>query len=468
MLSRPRFLAISEFGPRAVIYHEGTRYRIHKVNLAFDENAQELTKARMRVCSACGYGHYVEEDPGADVCANCGKPLEPNDEIGELVRLQNVTAKRANRITSDEEERRRTGYELQTTFQFAIVDSEPDVQSAEMVNGDQRLGLLRYGDATTIWRINLGWRRRQNRSQRGFLLDVERGYWASNKHDEGDRDDPMSSRTERVVPFVEDRRNALVIQLEAIPDQATMASLQSALKQAIQKVYQLEASELAVEPLPNWDNRRILFFYEASEGGAGVLRQLVDNPNGIAELARAALDICHFDPDTGEDQGAAVAKGEGCEAACYECLLEYGNQPDHRLLDRKLIRDILLALGDCTTASSGGTGPRVDRLDAMKQLCDSNLERQWLDRVDQRGLRLPTHAQYRVESCYTQPDFYYADLNTAVYIDGPVHDDSEQQVEDAEINKRLADAGYLVIRFHHKADWDALLDEYREIFGSGS
>ena len=33
MLSRPRFLAISEFGPRAIIYHEGSRYLINKAIL---------------------------------------------------------------------------------------------------------------------------------------------------------------------------------------------------------------------------------------------------------------------------------------------------------------------------------------------------------------------------------------------------------------------------------------------------
>ncbi len=59
-LSRPRFLAISEFGPRAVIYHEGARYRVNKVNLSFDENTQELTEYTMKVCSSCGYGQRCE------------------------------------------------------------------------------------------------------------------------------------------------------------------------------------------------------------------------------------------------------------------------------------------------------------------------------------------------------------------------------------------------------------------------
>ena len=37
-LSRPRFLAISEFGPRAVVYHEGSRYQINRVILPLQED----------------------------------------------------------------------------------------------------------------------------------------------------------------------------------------------------------------------------------------------------------------------------------------------------------------------------------------------------------------------------------------------------------------------------------------------
>jgi len=40
-LSRPRLLAISEFGPRALVYHQGSRYRVYKVNLDFGSDAIE-------------------------------------------------------------------------------------------------------------------------------------------------------------------------------------------------------------------------------------------------------------------------------------------------------------------------------------------------------------------------------------------------------------------------------------------
>lgn len=460
-LSRPRFLAISEYGPRAVIYHEGSRYRINKVNLAFDDETQELTEHTMKVCSDCGHGHDVKAGP-VDNCENCGRALEPTDEIREMVRLQNVTAKRADRITSDEEERQRVGYEIRTTFRFATVNGEPDFRKAEVKVGERLIATMRYGDATTIWRINVGWRRRRRQQEHGFLLDVERGYWATNADaDDGDQEDPMNrARIRRVVPFVQDSRNALTFELEAGQDSAFMATLQSALKQGIQQVYQLEPNELAVDPLPSTDERSILFFYEASEGGAGVLRQIAEEPTALAEVARVALRLCHFDPDSGEDIGTEV-----CAAACYDCLLEYANQPDHRIIDRQLVVQLLRELAQAITEVSGSRRSRVDHLDELLRLCDSETERRWLRRVHDSQLRLPTHGQYLISACSTRPDFFYNDANTAVFIDGPHHDEPDQKAEDERITASLINAGYLVIRFHHAADWNTIFDQYADVFG---
>ena len=135
-LSRPRFLAISEFGPRAVIYHEGSHYRINKVNLAFDEETQELTQYTMKVCSAVDTATIFGRN-GSTTARTVQPPLQPTDEIREMVRLQNVTAKRADRITSDEEERQRIGYEIRSTFRFAKVNGEPDFRKAEVKVGDR-------------------------------------------------------------------------------------------------------------------------------------------------------------------------------------------------------------------------------------------------------------------------------------------------------------------------------------------
>ncbi len=465
-LSRPRFLAISEFGPRALIYHEGARYRVHKVNLAFDEETRDLTQFTMKLCSACGFGHLVTEGPGPDICENCARPLLPTDEIRDMVRLQNVTAKRADRITSDEEERQRIGFQIQSTFRFSDVDGRADVRKSDVLLGDQRLATMRYGDTATIWRINLGWRKRRNLNERGFWLDLERGYWASNQDDdETDQEDPSSARVKRVVPYVEDHRNVMTVQFEGTFDIAVMASLQAAIKQGIQHLYQLEPDELAASALPSADDRRLLFFYEAAEGGAGVLRQVAEEPSALADIARAALEICHFNPDTGQDLAADPNNNIQCEAACYDCLLEYGNQPDHTHIDRKRIVEVLQTLMRSITRSSGGPRGRLDHLDELMRVCDSQLERRWLQLLADTNLRLPSHAQYLIASCQTRPDFFYADANTAIYIDGPPHDTPQQQAEDCEITNRLTAAGYLVIRFHHATDWNNVIDQYPDIFG---
>jgi hypothetical protein len=179
----------------------------------------------------------------------------------------------------------------------------------------------------------------------------------------------MSQRLERVVPFVEDHRNALVIRFTTEHDLKVMASLQSALKQAIQHTYQLEPAELAAEALPSRDDRRALYFYEASEGGAGVLRHLVDDPNALATVARQAIEICHFDPNSLEDRGAEAGNGAGCEAACYDCLLDYFNQPDHLHLDRKLAVEVLQQLVRAVVRSNSGSSSRSDRLADFFRSC---------------------------------------------------------------------------------------------------
>jgi very-short-patch-repair endonuclease len=127
--------------------------------------------------------------------------------------------------------------------------------------------------------------------------------------------------------------------------------------------------------------------------------------------------------------------------------------------------EVLRELMGSRTLSSAGPRARADHFDELIRACDSELERRWLQGLYDANLRLPTHAQHLIAACQTRPDFFYNDDNTVVYIDGPVHDRPEQQVEDREITDRLTSAGYLVIRFHHAADWNTIIDEYPDIFG---
>ena len=94
-------------------------------------------------------------------------------------------------------------------------------------------------------------------------------------------------RQKRVVPYVKDTKNALVVRFEPARSSAEMASLQAAFKEAIQQHFQLEPRELACEPMPAPADRTEILFYEASEGGAGVLRQIVEDPDGDCDAGPA-------------------------------------------------------------------------------------------------------------------------------------------------------------------------------------
>ena len=424
-ISRPRFLAVSEFGPRALIYHEGARYRVYKANLDFGsdavEDTRDLTTDTMKRCPGCGYAHF---EAGAanlsEVCDRCGAALDVR--IDGLVAMQNVTVREAQRITCDEEERQRFGYRLVTAYRFPEVNGQLDRKDAEVYHGDARILELSYGDATDLYRVNLGWANQATSQPPGFKLDLERGYWARNQADAGDQDDAATvTQMRRVVPYVRDTKNVLVMRFDQPRSGPEMAGLQAAFKQAIQLQFQIEPRELACEALPEAHDRREILFYEAAEGGAGVLRRVAEDAFVLPALARRALEICHFDPDSLEDQAA-----DQCGKACYQCLLDYGNQPDHRDLDRVLIRDLLAELAGAECRPAGGAGSRAGRLQALRQRCDSQLEQRWLDCVDKLGVRLPSDAQYDLPGYFTRPDFFYRDANAAIYIDGPPHDTAHQ------------------------------------------
>jgi ATP-dependent Zn protease len=75
-------------------------------------------------------------------------------------------------------------------------------------------------------------------------------------------------------------------------DAAAMVTLQHAMRRAIQIVYQLEESELLAELLPRRDEPRSILFYEAAEGGAGVLNQVGADAAALQRVARL-LDEAH-------------------------------------------------------------------------------------------------------------------------------------------------------------------------------
>jgi Lhr-like helicase len=340
-LQRARFLAISEFGPRSLIYHEGRAYRVMKAKLPPEVrtgDGSELATRDIFICSNCGACH----DGEVERCHACHSSMAGEVPVQRTLRIDNVEAAPAERITANDEERVRQGFDIQTVFSWPMRDGKAQLTEGEFCCDDASILTLQYANSAEISRINKGLKRRANQTVFGFYIDPRSGYWTKSEDEDTDVEVPPDVvKPVRIVPIVRDRKNALLLRFNEPSTYAaeTIATVQHALLRGIAVVFQLEEGEILGEPLPARDNRRAILAYEATEGGAGVLSRLVAEPQALGKVAREALVLMHFEKvdeaiAAGDADLLVSREGESCVRGCYRCLLSYFNQPDHELIDR--------------------------------------------------------------------------------------------------------------------------------------
>lgn len=482
MVSRPRFLALSEFGPRSLIYHQGRMYRVvrAKLNVGNADHISgnsQLSTISSLVCSQCGYGHLGEPggaQPLVNRCENCDALLTESDWVRELYRIETVETVAVERISINDEDRQRQGFELQTTYRFLPgPDGRIQQQKADVLHGEDTLAELTYAPAARIWRINRGWRRRKNDKQLGFYINPITGTWS--KQDAPDASDDSSNDealldtvpNQRIVPFVEDHRNLLILApVHALPLEA-MATLQAALKRGIEMTFQIEESELVAEPLPKLDARRALLFYEAAEGGAGVLTRLANDAASLALVARNALQLIHHRApadgiwrldDLPSLEETDALGNHLCEAGCYQCLLSYFNQPDHEHINRRNseVLKLLVALANAQVQLRPDTdASEIANASAdLSQPADAPLSR-WLAALQRAGLTEPDALTIPVNQGAATADAQYKAARALVFL-SPV---------DATTAAILQDKGWQVLDFSEPEGWSARFAEYPTVFG---
>lgn len=366
-LQRARFLAISEFGPGSLVYHEGRAYRVDRAMLREAGSGPEgrLVTFSTALCPECGAGHDGE---APENCHVCGHALSQAHLSRDLYRIDNVATQPVERITANDEDRRRQGFEIQTTFQMPVGQGRAIVRLLD--GNDADVATVHFASAARIQRINKGLRRRRDEAEVGFLIDPRSGKWKK-REAEQDPDKSPAERPQRIVPVVEDRKNAILIRIpgrfraECGSDvDRVLVTLQHALARGIEATYQLEEGEILGEPTPKRTERKAILFYEAAEGGAGALARLVREPGGFQSVAREALRTMHFTDesiDAARPANVDALSDEAdthCVAGCYRCLLSYYNQPDHPDIDRRLVavQTFLLRLLDCRFDDGGSNG----------------------------------------------------------------------------------------------------------------
>jgi hypothetical protein len=474
MVSRPRFLALSEFGPRSLIYHQGRMYRVirAKLNVGSADHisgSSRLATISSLVCSQCGYGHLGDADgaqPVVNRCENCDALLTEHDWVRELYRIETVETLAVERISINDEDRQRQGFELQTTYRFLPgPDGVIQQRKAEVRHGDEVLAELTYAPAARLWRINRGWRRRKDKEQLGFYINPITGTWSRQDEPGGDPADGADEAlldkvpNQRIVPFVEDHRNLLILAPVHGLSIEAMATLQAALKRGIEMTFQIEESELVAEPLPKMDERRALMFYEAAEGGAGVLTRIAGDPASLAQVAGNALKLLHHNtpqgPWTLEDLPALEhtnALGNRiCEAGCYQCLLSYFNQPDHDNINRRNVDalKVLVALANAEVKPKQAPPPKQEHEPNNDRL------RHWLETLTAAGLRQPDVTQVPVNRGAAIAAGQYKAARALVFLDGI----------DAETATVLTDKGWQVLNFSDPSQWPAQFAAHLDVFG---
>ena len=239
-------------------------------------------------------------------------------------------------------------------------------------------------------------------------------------------------------------------------------------KRGIEMTFQIEESELVAEPLPRQDDRKALLFYEAAEGGAGVLTRLATEPGAMAQVAAAALRLMHHHQPAGpwtvdglDALEQKTATGQRiCEAGCYQCLLSYFNQPDHDHINRRNAQaiEMLVALANAQVAAAPDESSPSPRASAQAQADAANpcaLFAQWQQALQAGGYREPDQYQVPVLGGQLTVAAHYKAARAVVVLaaPSPAH------------TAALLDKGYTVIEMPDPIQWSEQFSQNPLAFG---
>jgi len=447
-ISRPRTLALREYGPLNLIYHNGRKYQVS--HLVLQDAESSLTEAKI----SKGAGYFLTgEQIDLEICPFSGLDLSDNankEHLHNLIEMAESRGKETARITCEEEERISRGFEIESYFHVDGGDFS-SVRRAAVRSGDSNLLNLRFIPAARLVSVNRGWRARETE---GFPLGMTSGIW------EGSMPKPDDSDAREEYKLVKLWTSNLADALYIEPIQALglnadgVVTLQHALKRAIETVFQVEPSEIGVTTLGDPECPNVLI-HEAAEGSLGILSQLVEDVGAFNKVIVAAKEICRF-----EDS-------EYLAPASYDDLMSYYNQRDHGRLDRFLIQDALnkLEIAEVELQANAAFHDYEQQYQHMLENLDPNssTERKFIDYLHQNGLRLPDAAQKRVPDIYCQPDFYY-EPRIWVFCDGTPHNDPLIREKDEEQRQLILARGDEVWVWHYTENLAEKIAKRPDIF----
>lgn len=452
-ISRPKFIALKEFGPNNLIYHNGGKFRINRMQIT----QADVLRNTIKVSKKTGYAFLNEEGKAVnnDPITNFELKGENVELFSNVLELSESDARPQERISSEEEERTSMGFDMDCFFSFAKgLQGKTQVTIRE---GNQPLLNVIYDQSARLLQINKKWRRAKDQN---FNIGKVSGKWKSQKELENpDPNDPAVS----VKLFATDTSDILYIQpiRELQLKEEGVISLAYCLKRAIERIFQAEESELGVWIMGEGEHKNILLF-ESAEGSLGILSEMVKSSGPLIEIFKEAYSLLHFDPATNTDLRPDLPK------ASYDDLLSYFNQRFHEKLDRFSVKEALERLIICTIDIPQGGRSYEEQCAYLLANYDVNsvLEKRFIEYLCKNGIALPSKLQYNIPGYYINADFVYQNENgpTFIFCDGSVHDINTVKDDHSHKRQLLTDAGYDIIVWHYKEPIEDLIERRKDIF----
>ncbi|MHA1338826.1 MAG: DEAD/DEAH box helicase [Promethearchaeota archaeon] len=468
---RSSVIAIKEFAPHNVIYFLGSKYNVHRAYIKSDNGELQINK--LYICNVCN--EIIIDNPSSSSvslvkCPNC----KSNINLGAFkssIQFPHMYSISRQRITCDEEDRKIKGYEIIMNYKRA----SSQILNYKVVNkqNDKILCSISYEHNGYIYMVNKGIRIKSKTTNKisldTFNFCTACGSWLrTNDVDEHVNQCRKKGTSNNLFKdlwlFIEGNHDVIVFKFPYIPpkDVITLGlgsidqnsyytTLKELILQSLILTYNLDESEINgfIKPIHGSENFSIVIF-ETEDGGTGILKSLLNtNTTQFEKFINNMFNIIHLQTNPPYNETP-----DACVSACYNCLLSFRNQHEHKYLNRRIVIPLIKKLKNSELIKVESKEKLTD-IDSLLEKCDSELEKKVLHVIEKLKLPLPTDGQkiyYENDVPIVKADFYYQLQNNEIYVfvDGPPH--SQDYVEESDKRKRekLERKGYSVVELDFK------------------
>lgn len=467
-IQRENRIAIREFAPLNSIYFMGSKYRVRMPN--FHTQVEDIGTEKCFLCNNC---LYIDFGPSVDTqqnCPSCGDSIISKKEIHNCISFPDMKATSGENIGCEEEKRARRYYDVIVNYKeqadkiayFNIVSEENFIYAKCSYEQDALIYHINRGE------IRFGSEGDLKPELFNYCIACNQWIYSNSieKHlTQGTPQACKNNATEKdilknLLLFVKGSHDVIKFRFTCPDDVISKGeifineffiTLKEVLLQSILLTFNMSERELGgiILSVPD-SNEYFIVIYETEEGGIGVLKALIQNPIRYKRCLSMIAELIHI-----KDIDSMEEYEESCIRACYNCLLGYWNQREHRYLNRQLVKPLIQKLSkskiEFTTID-----PIEVQLERLKHLLgsglDSNLEKRVLEKMVKMKIPLPEYAQYAVSTkdpttdktyIISVADFFYdIPKNLCVFVDGPPHKKPEIKVDDDKKRKKLRQKGY--------------------------